>query len=286
MDNHVKLVEVGPRDGLQNEAEFISSSNKIILTNLLSAAGFKSIEVTSFVSPRWVPQLKDAHEVMTNITRHADVSYIALTPNLKGLDAAIAAQADEIAIFAAASETFSSKNINCTIAESLQRFTPVINKAKQINLPIRGYISCVVGCPYEGEVEPAIVFDIAQWMIEQGCYEVSLGDTIGCGTPQTVDKLLNKIIPSIQAEKIAGHYHDTNGRAVENIFTSLEYGIRTFDSAISGLGGCPYAPGAKGNVSTNKLHNALSAAGWNTGLNSEKLEQASQFVTSLGLGAR
>lgn len=286
MDNHVKLVEVGPRDGLQNEAEFISSSNKIILTNLLSAAGFKSIEVTSFVSPRWVPQLKDAHEVMTNITRHADVSYIALTPNLKGLDAAIAAQADEIAIFAAASETFSSKNINCTIAESLQRFTPVIDKAKQINLPIRGYISCVVGCPYEGEVEPAIVFDIAQWMIEQGCYEVSLGDTIGCGTPQTVDKLLNKIIPSIQAEKIAGHYHDTNGRAVENIFTSLEYGIRTFDSAISGLGGCPYAPGAKGNVSTNKLHNALSAAGWNTGLNSEKLEQASQFVTSLGLGAR
>ena len=286
MDNHVKLVEVGPRDGLQNEAEFISSSNKIILTNLLSAAGFKSIEVTSFVSPRWVPQLKDAHEVMTNITRHADVSYIALTPNLKGLDAAIAAQADEIAIFAAASETFSSKNINCTIAESLQRFTPVINKAKQINLPIRGYISCVVGCPYEGEVEPAIVFDIAQWMIEQGCYEVSLGDTIGCGTPQTVDKLLNKIIPSIQAEKIAGHYHDTNGRAVENIFTSLEYGIRTFDSAISGLGGCPYAPGAKGNVSTNKLHNALSAAGWNTGLNAEKLEQASQFVTSLGLGAR
>ena len=286
MDNHVKLVEVGPRDGLQNEAEFISSSNKIILTNLLSAAGFKSIEVTSFVSPRWVPQLKDAHEVMTNITRNAGVNYIALTPNLKGLDAAIAAQADEIAIFAAASETFSSKNINCTIAESLQRFTPVINKAKQINLPIRGYISCVVGCPYEGEVEPAIVFDIAQWMIEQGCYEVSLGDTIGCGTPQTIDKLLNKIIPSIQAEKIAGHYHDTNGRAVENIFTSLEYGIRTFDSAISGLGGCPYAPGAKGNVSTNKLHNALSAAGWNTGLNSEKLEQASQFVTSLGLGAR
>ena len=286
MDNDVKLVEVGPRDGLQNEAEFISSSDKIILTNLLSAAGFESIEVTSFVSPRWVPQLKDAHEVMTNITRHAGVNYIALTPNLKGLDAAIAAQADEIAIFAAASETFSSKNINCTIAESLQRFTPVIEKAKQINLPIRGYISCVVGCPYEGEVEPAIVSDVAQWMIEQGCYEVSLGDTIGCGTPQTIHKLLHKIIPSIQAEKIAGHYHDTNGRAVENIFTSLEYGIRTFDSAISGLGGCPYAPGAKGNVSTNKLHNALSAAGWNTGLNSEKLEQASQFVTSLGLGAR
>lgn len=286
MDNEVKLVEVGPRDGLQNEAEFISSSDKIILTNLLSAAGFESIEVTSFVSPRWVPQLKDAHEVMTNITRHAGVNYIALTPNLKGLDAAIAAQADEIAIFAAASETFSSKNINCTIAESLQRFTPVIEKAKQINLPIRGYISCVVGCPYEGEVEPAIVSDVAQWMIEQGCYEVSLGDTIGCGTPQTIDKLLHKIIPSIQAEKIAGHYHDTNGRAVENIFTSLEYGIRTFDSAISGLGGCPYAPGAKGNVSTNKLHNALRAAGWNTGLNSEKLEQASQFITSLGLGAR
>lgn len=286
MDDFIELVEVGPRDGLQNEAEHILTSDKITLTNMLSEAGFKTIEVTSFVSPRWVPQLKDAHEVMQQINRKPETSYIVLTPNMKGFDAAMHAEADEVAIFAAASESFSKKNINCSIAESLERFMPVITAAKARNIPIRGYISCVVGCPYEGDVAPDTVLKIAQWMLAQGCYEISLGDTIGCGTIQLISTLLDILTAEIPATRLAGHYHDTNGHAVQNIFTSLEYGLRKFDSAIAGLGGCPFAPGAKGNVSTNTLNSELTQAGWKTGLDREKLDAAAKFVSGLGLKNR
>lgn len=286
MDKNVELIEVGPRDGLQNEPDHIATSDKIKLTNLLSEAGFKTIEVTSFVSPRWVPQLQDAAEVMQNITRQPDINYLVLTPNMKGFEAAQAADADEIAIFAAASEGFSQKNINCTIAESLERFTPVIAAAKAAEIPIRGYISCVVGCPYEGEVRPETVLDIAQWMLTNGCYEVSLGDTIGCGTQDSISALLDRLTAEISPQRLAGHYHDTNGCAVQNIFTSLDYGLRRFDSAIAGLGGCPYAPGAKGNVSTNTLHQALTTAGWNTGLDTHKLKEAAALTANIGLKNR
>ena len=281
MDNQIELIEVGPRDGLQNEANPIATSDKVTLVNLLSEAGFSTIEVTSFVSPKWVPQLGDAHEVMSQITRKDGINYIVLTPNQRGFDGAIAAHADEVAIFAAATETFSQKNINCTIEESLARFEPILTEAKSRNLPVRGYISCVVGCPYEGDVSPQAVKDIAIWMLEHGCYEISLGDTIGCGTPETISALIETLITDIDATLLAGHYHDTNGRAIENVMRSIELGLRRFDSAIAGLGGCPYAPGAKGNVSTNKLNYALTSAGWKTGLNTEKLDEASRFISTL-----
>lgn len=281
MTKQIELIEVGPRDGLQNEPSLITSEDKVTLVNLLSEAGFSTIEVTSFVSPKWVPQLADAHQVMTQINRKKAIRYIVLTPNQRGYDGAIAADADEIAIFAAATETFSQKNINCSIEESLARFEPVLAQARARNLPVRGYISCVVGCPYEGDVAPEAVTYIADWMLARGCYEISLGDTIGCGTPQTISALLDRLTADIPAKLLAGHYHDTNGRAIENVMTSINFGLRRFDSAIAGLGGCPFAPGAKGNVSTNALHDALSEAGWHTGLDTDRLSYAAEFISRL-----
>jgi hydroxymethylglutaryl-CoA lyase len=279
----IKLVEVGPRDGLQNEKSTVSTADKIILTDLLSETGFMLIEATSFVSPKWVPQLADASEVMAGITRADNVRYIALTPNIQGFERARAAGVDEIAVFAAASETFSQKNINCTIEESLNRFIPVINAAKAEGIAVRGYISTVVHCPYEGAIAPEPVLPIAEQLLEMGCYEISLGDTTGQGTPQTVSALLSHLTKALPAALLAGHFHDTNHQAVANVMTSLDFGLRCFDSAVSGLGGCPYAPGAKGNVSTRAVAEALHKEGWQTDLDMAKLTQAESHITSLNL---
>ena len=283
LNKFIKLVEVGPRDGLQNEKSTVSTADKIILTDLLSETGFMLIEATSFVSPKWVPQLADASEVMAGITRADNVRYIALTPNIQGFERARAAGVDEIAVFAAASETFSQKNINCTIEESLNRFIPVINAAKAEGIAVRGYISTVVHCPYEGAIAPGPVLPIAEQLLEMGCYEISLGDTTGQGTPQTVSALLSHLTKALPPALLAGHFHDTNPQAVANVMTSLDFGLRCFDSAVSGLGGCPYAPGAKGNVSTRALAEALHKEGWQTDLDMAKLRQAESHITSLNL---
>jgi hydroxymethylglutaryl-CoA lyase len=280
----VRVYEVGPRDGLQNEKSIIPTAAKVALINLLSDAGFEKIEATSFVSPKWIPQLADADEVLRGIRRAPGVAYAALTPNLKGFERAKAAGADEVAVFAAASETFSQRNINCTIAESFERFEPVTAAAKTAGIPVRGYVSCVAGCPYEGHVAPEAVRAVATRLLDIGCYEVSLGDTIGVGTPEIIDAMLNAVLQAIPAARLAGHYHDTHNRALDNVLVSLERGLRTFDSAIGGLGGCPYAPGAKGNLSTRALAGLLNANGWSTGLDLEKLAIAEAFLThNLGL---
>ena len=246
--NYVSLVEVGPRDGLQNEKRIIDVADKIRLVNLLSDCGFESIEVTSFVSPKWVPQLADAAQVMAGISRRSEISYAVLTPNLKGYEMAKVSRPGEVAIFAAASETFSQKNINCTISQSLQRFEAIMDQAHTDKIPVRGYISCVVDCPYEGAVSPTAVANVAKQLLDMGCYEISLGDTTGKGTPLTIATMLDCVTQLIPPSKLAGHFHDTNQRALENIDVSLEKGIRRFDSSIGGIGGCPYAPGAQGNV--------------------------------------
>lgn len=274
----INIYEVGPRDGLQNEKTIIPTQSKIELINHLSAAGFSNIEAASFVSPKWVPQMADAAEVMAGINRQPGVTYSALTPNLRGLERALEAGVDEVAIFGAASETFSQKNINCSIAESIERFRPVAELAKHNNIPVRGYVSCVVGCPYEGDIAPTAVREAAEQMMALGCYEVSLGDTIGVGTPDTIRTMLEVVLESLSSNQLAGHYHDTNNRAVDNVFASLELGIKTFDSAIGGLGGCPYAPGAKGNVSTIALVEKLHEQGWQTGLDMAKLREAEIYL--------
>ena len=281
MNKHVSIVEVGPRDGLQNEKQIICAKDKIMLVDMLSECGFDSIEVTSFVSPKWVPQLADATEVMDGIKRLADVRYTALTPNLKGYELAKATNADEVAIFAAASETFSHKNINCSIQQSIERFDELVTEAKRDNRPVRGYISCVVNCPYEGAIKPQAVVSVARALFELGCYEVSLGDTTGKGVPQTIAAMLDAVLEIEEPEKYAGHYHDTNHRALENIEVSLEKGIRRFDSVVAGLGGCPYAPGAKGNVSTSEVVRLLEKKGFHTGIDQEKLKKADEFVRGL-----
>jgi hydroxymethylglutaryl-CoA lyase len=278
--SRVRIYEVGPRDGLQNEKAVIPTEKKIALIDLLSEAGFDHIEATSFVSPKWVPQLADAEEVLAGIWRKPRVAYAALTPNLKGFERAVAAKADEVAIFGAASETFSRKNINCSIAESLERFAPIMERAGEAGIPVRGYVSCVVACPYEGAVAPAAVRDVAVKLIAMGCYEVSLGDTIGHGTPETVAAMLEAVLGDVPANRLAGHYHDTNNRALDNVRASLELGLRTFDSAVGGLGGCPYAPGAKGNVSTSALARMLAAEGFETGLDMEKLAAAEAYLAA------
>ena len=278
--NRVRIYEVGPRDGLQNEKAIIPTEKKIALIDILSAVGFDHIEATSFVSPKWVPQLADAEAVLAGIDRRPGVTYAALTPNLKGFERALAAKAGEVAIFGAASETFSQKNINCSIAESLERFAPVAEAAAKAGIPVRGYVSCVVACPYEGAIAPGAVADVAARLIEMGCYEVSLGDTIGHGTPETVTAMLEAVEEAVPAGRLAGHYHDTNNRALDNVRASLELGLRTFDSAIGGLGGCPYAPGAKGNVSTTALARMLAAEGWVTGIDMERLAAAEAFLAS------
>jgi hydroxymethylglutaryl-CoA lyase len=279
--DQVKIFEVGPRDGLQNEPALIPTTDKVHLINLISEAGFQAVEATSFVSPKWVPQMADAADVMASITRTTGISYSALTPNLTGYDRAMASRVDEIAVFAACSETFSQKNINCSIAESLTRFAPVLGAAERDNVPVRGYVSCVVGCPYEGEVEPNTVVLVVEKLLEMGCYEVSLGDTIGAGTPKSVGDLLSVVLNNLPAHSLAGHFHDTSGRALDNIRVSLEKGMRVFDSAVAGMGGCPYAPGAKGNVSTGAVVHMMDQLGMNSGIDLDKLAQAEAFATNL-----
>lgn len=275
----ITIYEVGPRDGLQNEKEIIGTEQKVELVNLLSDVGFEKIEVTSFVSPKWVPQMADATEVLSKISRSANVTYAALTPNMKGLEKALEANVNEIAIFGAASESFSQKNINCSIQESLERFAPVVKAGREANLPVRAYVSCVAGCPYEGDIAPEAVRKVAEQLLNMGCYEVSLGDTIGKGTPELISNMLETVLKVLPANQIAGHYHDTNGRALENVEASLDLGITTFDSAVGGLGGCPYAPGAKGNLSTNSLAKMLNEKGYETGLDMEKLQKAEDYLS-------
>ena len=281
MSRFIEIVEVGPRDGLQNEKRTVPTADKIRLVDMASACGFERIEAASFVSPRWVPQMADAAEVLAGIDRRPGTRYAALTPNRQGLEAAIEAGADEVAIFGSASEAFSKANINCTIAESLERFGPVLERARQVGLPVRGYISCVVACPYSGPVEPASVADLAGKLLALGCYEVSLGDTIGAGTPDTVGAMLDAVLPLVPARLLAGHYHDTNGRALDNIEASLARGLRVFDASLGGLGGCPYAPGAKGNVDTIAVCDRLDALGYRAGLDPARLAEAAAFARSL-----
>lgn len=267
----VRIVEVGPRDGLQNEKTAIPTATKIELIRRLGECGLSAIEATAFVSPKWVPQMADNAEVMQGISRLPHVAYPVLVPNLKGLESALAAGAAEVAIFGAASEAFSQKNINCSIAESLERFRPVVEAAKAAEVKVRGYISCVVGCPYQGEVKPAVVADVAWALFEMGCYEVSLGDTIGVGTPGAVQEMIEAVSRRVPLKKLAGHYHDTYGMAIANIFASLEMGVATFDSSVAGLGGCPYAKGASGNVATEDVVYLLQGLGLNHGVNLDKL---------------
>ena len=280
MSDRVTIYEVGPRDGLQNEPGFVPTADKIALIDLLSQSGLTRIEATSFVSPKWVPQMADAAEVLAGIRRRPGIRYAALTPNLRGFEAALAADAGEVAIFASASEGFSRRNINCSIAESLERFAPVAEAARAAGLPLRGYVSCVVECPYDGPVAPQAVAKVVGALLEMGCYEVSLGDTIGRATPESVDALLEHLTGTISPERLAGHFHDTGGRALDNVQVALGHGLRTFDSAIGGLGGCPYAPGAKGNVSTLPLMRMLAAAGWETELGPAALERAETLMAS------
>ncbi|WP_153771348.1 hydroxymethylglutaryl-CoA lyase [Labrenzia sp. CE80] len=281
MSEFVTVFEMGPRDGLQNEAVFVPTEDKIRLVDMLSDCGFRKIEVTSFVSPKWVPQMADAKEVLEGIYRHPSIFYTALTPNVKGYNAAKKASADEIAIFGSASEGFSKKNINCSVAESIERFKPLVEKAHEDSMPVRGYISCVTDCPYDGATPPEEVARVAGLLMDLGCYEISLGDTIGSGTPETISRMLEAVLSVVPADRLAGHYHDTKGRAVDNIEASLEKGVRVFDAAIGGLGGCPYAPGAKGNVATEAVVEFLHRKGFETGLKMEKLKLASDFALSL-----
>ena len=281
MAEHVRIFEMGPRDGLQNEKHRIATSDKIRLVDLLSDCGFEKIEVTSFVSPKWVPQMADAAEIMSGIARAPGVAYTALTPNMKGYEAARAAGADEVAVFASASEGFSQNNINCSIAESLERFAPVAKAAEADRIPVRGYVSCVTDCPFDGPTPPEQVAALANSLAEMGCYEISLGDTIGKGTPETIAAMLDDVLRLVPAEMLAGHYHDTGGRALENIAVSLDRCVRVFDASIGGLGGCPYAPGAKGNVATGAVVTLLDQADYETGIDPQKLRVAEEFAATL-----
>ena len=281
MADPVTLYEMGPRDGLQNEARLISTADKIKLVNLLSDCGFSHIEVASFVSPKWVPQMADAAEVMAGITRKPGVTYAALTPNLQGFERAIAARADEVAVFASASEGFSQKNINCSIRQSLERFRPVLLSARTAMIPVRGYVSCVTDCPYDGPVAPAAVAEVAAALFQMGCYQISLGDTLGAATPDGIGRMLDAVLQHLPASRLSGHYHDTRDLALLNVAISLDRGIRVFDSSIGGLGGCPYAPGAKGNVATEAVAAMLHSRGFDTGLDFDRLADVATFAKSL-----
>ena len=272
---------MGPRDGLQNEKTQIATTDKITLVNLLSECGFSKIEVTSFVSPKWVPQMADAAAVLAGINRKSGVVYTALTPNLTGFENAMRADADEVAIFGSASEGFSQANINCTIAQSLERFEPVVRAAQSAGIPVRGYVSCVTDCPYDGPTAPDKVAEVSQALINMGCYEVSLGDTIGAATPQSTAKMLSAVLTVVPAEKLAGHFHDTQARALENIDVSLDMGVRVFDAAVGGLGGCPYAPGAAGNVATEAVVNLMARRGFETGIDLDRLARVGAFAQGL-----
>ncbi|CAG8832364.1 32602_t:CDS:2, partial [Gigaspora margarita] len=275
----VKIVEVGPRDGLQNEKQFVPTENKIEFINKLSQTGLKVIEATSFVSPKLVPQMSDAAEVMTKITRKPGVDYPVLVPNLTGLKKAISSDTKEIAIFASASETFSKKNINCTINESLERFQDVVDIANAERIAIRGYVSCVLGCPYEGEISPIAVATIAEKLYKMGCYEISLGDTIGVGTPGSLLRMLKAVCQVLPTERIALHCHDTYGQALANIYHALTSGIRVFDSSVAGLGGCPFAKGATGNVATEDVVYMLHGMGYETGIDLLELVRVGNYIS-------
>ncbi|HEY9530878.1 MAG TPA: hydroxymethylglutaryl-CoA lyase [Burkholderiales bacterium] len=274
----VRIVEVGPRDGLQNEPGEVPTAVKVELIERLADAGLRSVEATAFVSPKWVPQMADHTEVLERIRRKPGVSYPVLTPNLKGFEAARAAGASEVAIFGAASEAFSRKNINCSIAESLERFRPVVSTAKNSNVKVRGYISCVLGCPYEGDIDPQRVAEVAAALYDMGCYEISLGDTIGVGTPAKAKAMIEACGKRVPVERLAGHYHDTYGQALANIYASLEMGVGTFDASIAGLGGCPYAKGATGNVATEDVVYLLHGMGIKTGVDLDRLVDIGQWI--------
>ena len=278
LPQRVRVVEVGPRDGLQNEATPISASDKIQLIEKLSDAGVSYIESGSFVSPKWVPQMATSTDVFNQISRKPNVTYAALTPNLKGYEAAVAVKADEVAIFGAASESFSQKNINCSIDESLERFAPIMEAAKAAEIPVRGYVSCVLGCPYEGHVSVEKVADVAKKLFDMGCYEISLGDTIGVGTPARVKELIQAVSAKVPMDKLAVHFHDTYGQALSNIYEAINCGVMVVDSAIAGLGGCPYAKGASGNVATEDLVYMLNGLDIETNIDFNKLLEAGWMI--------
>ena len=278
MPEDVRIVEVGPRDGLQNEKLALTIEQKVQFINLLSEAGLKAIEAGSFVSPKWVPQMASSQEVFSSINKRNSITYSALTPNVKGLEQAIKANVDEVAIFTGASESFCQKNINCSIQESIERFIPLISLAKEHNLKVRGYVSCVMGCPYEGSITHQQVSDTVTRLIDIGCYEVSLGDTIGVGTANKVKELINLITKQVNTSQLAVHFHDTYGQALANIYASLELGIRTIDASVAGLGGCPYAKGASGNTATEDILYMLNGLGFNTGVDLNKLINAGHYI--------
>ena len=274
----VKLVEMGPRDGLQNEPGTVSTDVKVELVNRLSDAGFASIETGSFVSPKWVPQMANSADVMARIRRKPGVSYPVLVPNMKGLEGALAAKAEEIAVFSAATEAFSRRKTNCSIAESFERFEPVCKAALDQGLRVRGYVSVVLGCPYEGEVEPEGVAEVSKRLLDLGCYEVSLGDTIGTGTAAKAQRMIETVAKKVPVEKLAGHFHDTYGQALANIVATMEMGVATFDSSVAGLGGCPYAKGATGNVASEDVLYLLDGLGIQTGVDMNRLLDAADFI--------
>jgi hydroxymethylglutaryl-CoA lyase len=281
MDKKISIFEVGPRDGLQNIKNEIPINRKIELIDILTDTGLKKIECGSFVSAKWVPQMKGTNQIFQEIRRKEGVKYTALTPNLQGFESALDAQVDEVAVFAAASETFSQKNVNCSIEESLERFQGIFKKAKQKKIPVRGYVSCVVECPYEGKVSPENVLKVASSLIDMGCYEVSLGDTIGQGTPKTIEDLLKVLCGELNQEKLAGHFHDTSGTAIKNVEVGLKHGVLTFDSAIGGLGGCPYAPGAKGNLNTHSLIRAFGINSFSENIDTDKIKFAEKYINKI-----
>ncbi|PCJ96589.1 MAG: hydroxymethylglutaryl-CoA lyase [Zetaproteobacteria bacterium] len=275
----VRIYEVGPRDGLQNESQIVPTMVKIALIERLADAGFSHVEATSFVSPEAVPQMADHKEVMEGITRREGVIYPVLVPNIRGMEAALKTGAQEVAIFASASEAFSNKNINCSIEESYNRFLPVMQMAKDAGVPVRGYVSCVLGCPYEGDIMPEAVADVAKQLHHMGCYEISLGDTIGVGKPDQVRRLLEVVIGRVPVESLALHFHDTYGRALDNIRVGLEMGVCVVDSSVAGLGGCPYAKGATGNVASEDVIDMLNGLGITTNVNIDKVIETAQFIS-------
>jgi hydroxymethylglutaryl-CoA lyase len=277
---NVRIVEMGPRDGLQNEKQLVPLATKLELIERLAAAGLREIEATSFVSPKWVPQMGDHDELMRALPRRPGVRYPVLTPNLQGFRAAVEAGADEVAVFAAASEAFSKKNINCTIAESIERFLPVMAEARDRGVKVRGYVSCVIACPYEGPVAPQQVAAVAQRLSDIGCHEVSLGDTIGVGTPASVQRMLEAVARRVPLRQLAGHYHDTYGMAVANVHASYQFGLRCFDASVGGLGGCPYAKGATGNVATEDVVYLLHGLGADTGIDLDALVDVAAWISS------
>ncbi|HEX2789207.1 MAG TPA: hydroxymethylglutaryl-CoA lyase [Steroidobacteraceae bacterium] len=278
MPARVRLVEVGPRDGLQNESAIVATQVKLELIRRLADSGLRHIEATAFVSPRRVPQMADHDAVMRGVPRRAGLTYSALTPNLKGFEAALAAGADEVAVFGAASESFSQHNIHCSIAESLQRFEQVMRAARERAIPVRGYVSCVLGCPYQGAVAPAAVAGVAGALHEMGCHEISLGDTIGVGTPGQTAAMIQAVARRVPIERLAGHFHDTYGQALANVYAALELGVAVFDASVAGLGGCPYAPGASGNVATEDLLYMLDGLGIDTGVRLDALLAADRYI--------